>query len=143
MSKLTINIISQEEKLVEIKANSLTAPTTEGEITVLSGHLPIFTRLTTGELTYRNNNKEEVFAISQGFLDVGPDSNITIIVDSLTSARNLSLTKAREAIKQAQETLEKSRESGLSQEEMIKVEASLRQALLEEKLAHKTSKTKL
>ncbi|MEN8252921.1 MAG: ATP synthase F1 subunit epsilon [Patescibacteria group bacterium] len=143
MSKLIINIISQEKKLAEIEADSLTAPTTEGEITVLPGHLPLFTRLKTGELTYRNAGSKELFAISQGFLDVGLNNSITIIVDSLSNTRNLNTVEIQKAIQKAQESLKHGKESGLAQEELVKIEASLKQALLEEKLAHKTTKTKL
>lgn len=143
MSTLKLNIISQTQTLPEIEINSLTADTSEGQVTILVDHLPLFVKLVPSELVYRTQGKEEIFAVSTGFLDVGPDNVIRVITDSLKSARELSLSQASQAVAAAQHELKQAQESQISAQEMIRVEASLRQALLEEKIARKTSKTSL
>lgn len=138
-SQLHLKIVSQERELVSTEVDLVIAPTTVGQITVLPGHLPLFSKLQTGELVYRQGGDEHLFAVSEGFIDVTPDREVTIIADMVTNARDVSLEKAQQAIKEAQETLASSQ----NQEELILAEASLRQALLEVKVAQKSRKKSL
>lgn len=138
-NQLTLIIVSQERKLLEVTVNSVTVPGSEGELTILPGHLPIFTRLIGGELIYRIKNTEHTVAVSRGFLDVSPEGTVMVIVDLATEARSISVERAEQAIKKAQETMEKSED----QRELLFAEASLKQALLEIKVAQKTRKSQL
>lgn len=140
MSKLSINIISQDAKLQDIEAESLTATTTSGEVTILPNHSPLFSLLSYGTVTYRDGLEENVFLVSQGFLDVGTDNVVTIIVDSVKAARDISLNQAQAAVREARSKLEQAG-SDLQREELLRVEAALKQALLEEKVARRTHKT--
>jgi F-type H+-transporting ATPase subunit epsilon len=136
MSKqvLHITIISQEKQLVSTEADQVTIPTVEGEITVLPGHIPLFSRLQTGELIYKQDKQDFSFVISKGFVDVGPNNQVTVLVDSAVDAREISIEKAEAAVKAAHETMAQT----VDQREMIMAEASLRRALLEIKVAQKT-----
>ncbi|MBW7956143.1 ATP synthase F1 subunit epsilon [Patescibacteria group bacterium] len=131
---LNITIISQERQLDTVQADQITAPTTEGEITVLPGHIPLFSRLQAGELRYKSGSEETSFAISKGFIDVGPDNQVTVLVDSAVAAREISMEKAEAAMRAAQETMAQSQD----QRELMMAEASLKAALLEIKIAQKT-----
>ncbi len=132
--KLHITIVSQEKQLESTEADSLTLPTVEGEITVLPGHIPLLSRLQTGELHYTNENQSHSFVISTGFVDVGPDSIITVLVDTAVAAREISLEKAQAAVRAAHEAMAQT----VNQEELVMIEASLKRALLEVKVAEKT-----
>jgi len=138
-SILNITVISQEKLLDTAQADQLTAPTVEGEITVLPGHIPLFSRLQTGELSYKKAGEEVCFVISKGFLDVGPDNQITVLVDTAVDAREISLEKAEAAVRAAHETMVQSQD----QHELMMAEASLRLALLEIKVAQKTKRAAL
>jgi F-type H+-transporting ATPase subunit epsilon len=131
---LKITIISQEKQLSTTEAEQVTIPTTEGEITVLPGHIPLFARLQTGELRYVLESEEFSYVISKGFVDVGPDNHVTILVDSAVDAREISLEKANAAVAAAHETMSQT----VDQREMMMAEASLRRALLEIRVAQKT-----
>ena len=109
-------------------------PTTQGEITVLAGHIPLFARLQTGEIRYKLTGEEHSIVISKGFIDVGPESDVTIMVDSAVEARQISVQKAEAAIAAAHETMSKS----VDERELMMAEASLKQALWEIKVAQKT-----
>src|SRR5258708_5910746 len=124
MSKpiLTITVISQEKQLDSTQADQLTAPTVEGEVTILPGHIPLFSKLQTGELSYKKGTEEVSFVISKGFLDVGPDNQVTVLVDTAVDAREISIDKAEAAIKAAHETMAQSQD----QRELMMAEASLR-----------------
>lgn len=139
MAKLMLKVVSQERALLDTTADSITAVTTEGEITVLPGHIPLFTKLATGELIYRENGKEHSIVISKGFLSLNENDEMTIMADTAVDEREISLQKAQDAVKRAKETIQSSE----NQRERIMAEAALRRALLEIKIAQRTKKTKI
>lgn len=137
--KLTVTIISQHRQLEPFEVESLTLPTTEGEITVLPGHVPLLTKLQAGVLRYKLGNTEDEYVVAKGFADIGPDNTINILVDSATVAREISLERAEIAMKAAQETMSKTTD----QRELLMAEASLKLALLEIKVAQKTKRARI
>lgn len=139
MAKLKLSVVSQEKKLLDVVVHSVTAPTTSGEVTILPNHIPLFTELITGELIYRTGNDEDSFVISRGFLSKSPDNELTVMVDTATSIREISLEKAQEAIRQAQETMSITTDK----RELILAEASLKKAMLEVNIAKRTKKARI
>jgi len=83
--------------------------------------------------------KENSLVISRGFIDVAADSRVTIMVDTARHIREISLEKARAAVEAAHKTMEKS----TNQRELIMAEASLKLAMIEIKLVHKTKKAQI
>lgn len=139
LKTLHLTIVSQERRLLDAEVDSLTLPASEGEITVLPNHIPLFTKLNTGEVIYRQGKEEHSFVISKGFVDVGPDNHINIMVDAAIDAKEISLEKAQQAIQNAQKTMEQSQD----QRELMLAEASLRRAMWEIRVAQKTRKSKI
>lgn len=140
---LKLTIVTQEKLLLEHEAESVTVMTTSGEITVLPNHVPLFTRLSDGELVYRfregDHLKSESYAISGGFLDVGPDSSVTLLADHAIRAEEISEAKAEEARRSAEEAV-KNRKSEV---EFRLAEASLRRALAELEVVKKRKTGKM
>lgn len=136
--KLKLTVVSQERQLLSEMVESVTAPAVQGEVTILPDHIPLFSPLQTGVLTYKNGEETQI-VISKGFLDVGVDNNVTVIVDAAVHARDISLDKAEAAIKAARETMITTQD----RRELLMAEASLRQALLEIKVARATKKASI
>ena len=139
MKTFPLYIVSQEKELISTEVDSVTIPTTKGEITVLYKHRPLFARVKTGHLVYRLGQEETSVVVSDGFINVTPDGEVRVMVDSGVLARNISLEKAQAAIQAAKETMEKTS----NQRELMMAEASLRQAMMEVKVAQKTKKAKI
>lgn len=139
MAKLNLKVVSQERALLQETVDSVTAVTTQGEITILPGHIPLFTKLDTGELIYREGKEEHSIVISKGFLTLNGNDELTIMADTAVHEREISMAKAEDAMKQAHETLKVSQ----NQRERILAEASLRRALLEIKVAQRTKRTSI
>jgi F-type H+-transporting ATPase subunit epsilon len=137
--KLKLTIISQEKQLATQEVDSVTAPTAEGEITVLPGHIPLLSRLQTGELRCKVENEEVLYVVTKGFIDVQPNNEVIIMVDAAVDAREISVEKAEKAVQAAHETMAQT----TNQRELIMAEASLRRALLEIKVAQKTKRTQI
>ncbi|NCN51060.1 MAG: ATP synthase F1 subunit epsilon [Candidatus Pacebacteria bacterium CG_4_9_14_3_um_filter_40_12] len=133
MQKLTLTVVSQERKLLETEVESVSAITTQGEITILARHIPLFTQLKTGELRYFEGEREHSIVVSDGFLTVNPNNEVIVMVDSATLARDISVAQAEEAISAAKETMKISE----NRRELIMAEASLKRAMLEIKVAQK------
>ena len=138
MAKLTLIVVSQEKQLLHESVDAVSVVTTEGEITILPGHIPLFSKLTTGELRYQQNKEESSIIVSKGFVTVAPDNQVTVLVDTAVHARDISMQKAEAAIQQAQSTLVSSEDM----RERIMAEAALRRALLEIKIAERSKRNK-
>jgi len=136
---LHLKIVSQEKQLLDQDVEQVTATTSEGEITVLPEHSPLFAPLVHSELEFVSQGERRSFAVSKGFIDVDPQDVVTVMVDVAVAARDISLEKAEAAVKAAQETIVSSRD----RQELIMAEASLRQAMMEIKIAQKSRKNKL
>ena len=138
--ELKLVVLTQERLLLEKDVVSLTVDTQQGQITVLPDHIPLFSKLSTGELVFRwqdgNNIKEEVFAVSGGFLDVNPQGVITILADYAVRADAISIAQAEEAKRRAEEAMRNKQ----SQREFQLAEASLKQALNDLRVANRRQK---
>lgn len=132
-------IVSQEKELINTQVEMVRAPASEGEISVLANHIPFFSRLEPGVVTYRHQGQEDTFVVSQGFIDVSPDNVITIMVDTARAARDISLVKAQQAMEAAKKTMAES----VDRRELLMAEASLKQAMLEIQLARKTKHSQI
>lgn len=134
--KLTLKIITQERELLEVQAENVTIPTVEGQITVLPKHIPLFTKIRTGELVYRNNGDETSVVLADGFVDVGPDDTVTVMVDSAIRSDDIDLLKAEEARKRAEESMQNKEDA----REYAMAEANLRRAMAEIQAFHRKVK---
>ena len=76
--KLTLTVVTRERKIIDVEADEVILPASDGEIGVLPGHTPLLTTLRIGPLRYRAGNKVESFVISWGFAEVLPDRVIVL-----------------------------------------------------------------
>ncbi len=136
-SKLTLDIVSQEKRLLSTEARQVTIPTVTGEITILPGHIPLVTKLSEGLLEYVDTQgQKEVVVIFGGFLELSVDGILSILADSVR-ASDIDLARVEKAQKEAEESLkDKSRDV-----EFALAESALRYASLQMKAAkHKVHK---
>lgn len=132
-NRLHLDIIDQEKQLLSQDVEMILAPTQMGQIGLLPGHISLFASLEAGELIITRNGKEDIFAVSGGFLDVNQDK-VTVLANSAIHSQDIDVKKVEAAKKKAQETMNKQQ---LSQREYKLAEADLRRAILELKVAKK------
>lgn len=137
MAKLQIQVITQEQLLTEMAAESITLPASEGEITVLPGHLPLFSKLKPGNVIIRDDAESHVLAVWGGFVDIAAD-RVVIMADTAVRAEEIDESKAEAARRKAEELMKKN----LSKVEFLQAEASLRKALLELKTVKRWKKAR-
>ena len=74
-TKLQLKIITPEKTVFEAAVDSVTIPTTEGEIGVFPMHIPLVSALASGDIVAKNGDELIPMAVSGGFIEVKPGVN--------------------------------------------------------------------
>jgi F-type H+-transporting ATPase subunit epsilon len=104
--KFALRVVSVERSLYEGEVEFLVANGAIGEIGVLAHHAPLMTILKPGPLRIQETigGPEEVLFVGGGFLEVLPD-RVTVLADVAEHADEISIERAEEARRRAQERL--------------------------------------
>jgi F-type H+-transporting ATPase subunit epsilon len=99
-------VVSVERSLFEGEVEFLVARGADGELGVLARHAPLMTILKPGPLRIQETigGPEEVLFVGGGFLEVLPD-RVTVLADVAEHADEISVERAEEARRRAQERL--------------------------------------
>jgi F-type H+-transporting ATPase subunit epsilon len=130
--KLHFEITTPERVVLSTEADSVTIPAIEGEVTILPEHIPLFTRIKPGEIKFKNSNKEEFLAVTEGFLEVLND-RVTILTSFAVRDEEVEVSKVEEAKKRAEKLLSEK----LGNEEIAFAQAELTKAVLSLKVARR------
>ncbi|MEI7579618.1 MAG: ATP synthase F1 subunit epsilon [bacterium] len=118
--KLTV-ISSSQNILDQDGVTEVSAPTTEGMIGILPGHVNLVTSLQIGELRAKVDNKWIKIILNGGILQIANDQ-VTVLADEAS----LSEVLVKEEIEAAIERAEKQIASKLPAVELIELEKKLR-----------------
>ena len=104
--KYPLRVVSVERSLFEGDVEYMIANGGEGEIGVLARHAPLMTILKPGPLRIQETygGPEQVLFVGGGFLEVLPD-RVTVLADVAEHADEISVERAEEARRRAQERL--------------------------------------
>jgi len=98
-----IEIISPEKKLLTDKVNSATIPAFEGEMTILSNHIPIITFLRPGIIKV-TSNKETQYFVEEGTVEFS-NNNLAILSSTIIELNALSKGKISKMIEESKAQL--------------------------------------
>ena len=70
VKKIQLKIVTPERLVLEELVDQVTLPTTEGEITVLPGHVPLVAGLKSGDIVAVNEGEHIPMAFVGGFMEV-------------------------------------------------------------------------
>jgi F-type H+-transporting ATPase subunit epsilon len=104
--KFALRVVSVERSLFEGDVEFLVANGADGELGVLAKHAPLMTILKPGPLRIQETigGEEQVLFVGGGFMEVLPD-RVTVLADVAEHADEISIEKAEEARRRAQERL--------------------------------------
>ncbi len=108
MSQFQLTIATPERQVYQDQVESLTVPTTSGQITVLPHHMPISTVLSSGEMIIRKGQAEEPYAVSGGFLEVQP-TKVVVLADTAEHVTEIDEQRAEEARERAKKLMDEKR----------------------------------
>jgi F-type H+-transporting ATPase subunit epsilon len=104
--KYPLRVVSVERSLFEGDVEFIIANGADGELGILARHAPLMTILKPGPLRIQETfgGTEEVLFVGGGFLEVLPD-RVTVLADVAEHADEISVDRAEEARRRAQERL--------------------------------------
>ena len=104
---LQLNLITPQKQLLNAVAVDFVAlPALEGELGVLPGHIPMIVQLGYGSLRYKQDGKEEEFAVLGGFAEILHES-VNVFAEGAGLADEIDEEEEKQKIKRAKESLSK------------------------------------
>ncbi len=133
MKKINFEIVTPERVVYKAEVDSITIPTSTGEITVLPDHIPLISLLVPGELRVKIGNEEELMAVSGGFIEVRKDK-VVILSDTAELAHEIDLAAVEEAKAKAEKLLKEKRAENV---DYVALAANLERELARLKVGNK------
>jgi F-type H+-transporting ATPase subunit epsilon len=133
VSSIKLDIVTAERVVYSGDVDMVIAPGVEGQLGILPHHAPLMTMLQAGELVARKDGKDEILAISGGFLEVRPD-RVIVLADAAERAEEIDMARAQAARKRAEDRLRDRKAIGLDE---ATAEAALKRAIARLSVAEK------
>lgn len=125
---LTVEIITPEKVAFRGEADACYLPTTEGEIGILPGHLPLLAEIEPGEVRVEKGGSREFLAIDKGHVQVRGDK-LSILTEAAIDVEAIDLSKVEEARQRAAQALEEAQKEGKDPAEIEELETVVRFAI--------------
>lgn len=101
MAEMAVELVAVERKVWSGTATSVFARTTEGELGVLPGHVPLLGELVDGVVTIETTDGETVTAaVHGGFLSVTGD-RVSVLAETAELAEEIDVSQARSVLERA------------------------------------------
>jgi len=100
-NSFTLSIISPDRVFYNGEATMVEFNTTEGEIGVLPGHIPMTVIIKPGILTIYEKDEEKKAALHAGFVEILPDK-VTVLAEIVEWPDEIDEERAQEAKERAQ-----------------------------------------
>lgn len=108
MSTIHLEIVTPENKAYSGEVDSVVLPGVIGEIGILPNHVAVMMAIKSGELRIVKSGKEESLAVGEGFVEIA-DNKVSVLTDAAINVEDIDEGKVEEAMKRAQEALEKAK----------------------------------
>jgi len=128
---ITLEIITPDAKVLTTEAIQVVLPTETGEAGILTGHVPMVTKVVAGELKVIKEEGTEFIAVDHGFAKV-LGNTISVLTEAAIDVAEIDLSAVEAAQASAEQALKDA--EGLDPLEIDRLESSL-QFLIAQKLA--------
>src|SRR4030043_2321318 len=108
-NKLKLDIVTPYGLILSEEVDEVVCSGSEGEFGALPGHVPFFTTLKIGMLTYKKGTSAKYVFVNWGYAEVGPDK-VLVLADSAEKSEDINVERAKAAMKRAEERLKKAEE---------------------------------
>lgn len=134
-NKLKIQVVSPDRMFYEGEADMLEVKTTEGEIGILAGHIPMTSILSPGIMRIIEGGETKEAAVHDGFLEILPDK-VIVLAESCEWPNEIDINRANEAKIRAERRL-KGNEGEIN---ITRAELALKKSLIRIELGNKQGK---
>lgn len=91
---LNLEIVTPEKKVLSEAVDSVTIPTTSGEVGILQNHAPLISTIKPGILSYSRGGTTERIVVAGGFVEVS-QNNVSVLSDIAETAGEINVETAR------------------------------------------------
>ena len=102
---LTLEIVTPEARVYSDTIDSVVIPTTEGEVGILPGHIPLLTQVEHGELRVTKGTETSLLAVSGGFVEVEGD-RVHVLAEHAITEERIDEKAVEDAMKRAEQQLQ-------------------------------------
>ena len=101
--KFTIEIITPDKTILKSEATEVTIPSFEGQMGILTDHIPLITFLRPGIIIVQNQEEKKYF-IEEGTVEFS-DNNLLILTSTAKDLKNMEKNSINDLIDQAEKKL--------------------------------------
>ena len=104
---IRLEVVTPEKVVLDAEVDQVEVPGLDGELGILPGHTELVSRLKpAGLLTYHQGDYQGRMAISDGFVEVGPD-RVIILAHKASRPEDIDLPRALQLKELAEQQLQK------------------------------------
>lgn len=129
---LTLEIITPDEKVLSTETDQVVLPTASGETGILTGHVPLVTKIQAGELKVIKGGNTEYIAVDHGFAKV-LGNTVSVLTEAAINVAAIDLAAVEAAQARAEAALKNAETDGIDPFELEQLEKSV-QFLIAQKL---------
>lgn len=123
MKTLTVSVVTPDGPVLEDDYEMVSCKAETGELGILPGHIPLVSPLTISALRLKKGDREDLVAISGGFIEVRPDK-VSVLTQSAEQSDEIDIDRALEAKKRAEKRLAEQKDL-----DKVRAETSLSRAI--------------
>ena len=97
MPKLHFEIITPNKVVFNDEIDSITLPTSEGEITILPGHIPLIAPTKPGEIMIKKNGALHHMAVMGGFVEIS-ENKVRLMAEAAELAEEIDERRPKKRV---------------------------------------------
>jgi len=134
--QLQLEIVTPHRTILNESVDSIIVPGIEGEMGILSEHVPLLTIMDSGVLSYTTKEKTHSIAVHWGYVQVD-GNNVRVLAELAETSDEIDFDRAKEAENKAKKFLDSSKTEDLEDEDnrQKKYENKLKRSLVRQRLA--------
>lgn len=105
---LTLEIVTPDARVYSDTIDSVVIPTSEGEVGILPGHIPLLTQVEHGELRVTKGAETLFLAVGGGFAEVEGD-RVQVLAEQAISEEKIDEKAVEDALKRAEKELDEAK----------------------------------
>lgn len=124
MNTIRLKVITPRKIVIDKQVNSVSVPTSDGEITILPHHAHLFSLLIEGIVRIKKDNDEDALAIGGGYLETN-GTTVTVLVSRAYGQGEIDRDLTNKAVQEAKLILSRSTDAKERAEAMTIIRRSV------------------
>ncbi len=101
---LNLEIVTPEKRVLDETVESVTVPSSSGDVGIMTNHAPMISALRSGILTYTRDGKADRMLISGGFVEIS-NNKVSILADVAETVEDIDADTAKQLLDAASKSV--------------------------------------